>query len=1415
VLVLVNPAHALYGTTPSQGLKNSLASQQQMIVGEGKTATFRVNPAVAGLDMYWEFKRSLKFWGDAVSTGTSELVVRGKDAVYLETLLGGTSEAALSKLEGMRLSTAAGSPAVVSSGGSIQSGSFSSGTYTLKLSAGATVVGSGTSMSFQAVASGSQIVKAGTAYAGVSERYSVVDPEVISIRAASLLDEGTYTAVVKVPVGILTNGTFATAEHRSEPWVLTVNALPLITEHPFVESRFPGQPATLSVGGFFSPETRFTWYARYAGETAWLPLPSGADPRTHVISNVQIADEGDYRVEATNGAGTVVSNSTYMTVERPAFLTLSAEGLSAGTVGVFPGSALSLDVLVTGSLSELPSGLPSGVTFQKLQPGNKWGNIGAPAVLAGTAGYGVASVSEEHEGYYRVSATGKVNGVVYSNVVKVEVYDPIAFTTTKVASVVATAGESFTLTAPVTGYAPQYQWFLNGSTISGATLASFSATAGLFTAGMYSVEVKNSKPDGSPFSAPVTLVVAQVSVNDRPVVEVAENDLVRTFDEGSTLIVTASLSGTPGEVRYQWRKDGKPLLGAGVSGVAYVTSGGTSQVRYTKTGVRPSDEGHYDLVATNAFGVATGPLVRVEVFAVPTLLGSPSVEDVVASSEGEAVFRVNAVGSGTLTYQWYRLPDSGVMDDSLAITAVQDVIGLGTLSSLRLTAALAMNRSKYYVKVSNVSTQRPYSTYSNAAMLKVASKEDLLSIGSIKLNNVTTNGAAQLSLLSANTLRAEAIAIDPGSLKLSYQWRRNGEKIASGLVAASGTVNLTSGTSTFALEYRLPAQLDASSEGVYDLIVDNGVMVVASPSVSLTMDPKIVSVEIPTKVNPSDPLKMSATFVGSASSYKYEWYKGATRVKDATVSGASPFTVEYGISAAANTGTLAAGSYKVRVFAATGGGSVESKPVLVSVANAASITTPPAANVRFNVTSGFTISAKAEGAGLKYQWSRNGASIVDDAILTGGTSDTLTLSGTWSAGLDEAARQQAAQNLVGVYQLKVWNEFSMALSSVVNVSMDKELQVEVIQPGTVDIGGSANLIANASGPGQLSYQWYKDELLIQGATGETLKISPVTKADGGTYHVTVSSSEDPGKKEPSNKVVLGVRDVPRILVAPVSRIVGGAGTTTSKVSFTVVAESRAGGTLGFEWANVGTGTVTSKGNTSTVTVTVPTEATRSESTYSVTVSSVDSADGKVQSGSITLTAKLTVLPSGQVRDKSTTAGSDGVSVHTGWWVYWVKATKSDGSSRNGYYALERESSGGVVTPRRALWVWQLQDAAAPADTYPKDDWLEGDQSVVDAVASERGEFSVLASRVASGSIASGDYAIAGRVEEEGEGALYGAPDFVEGVYSFGAVGSMVEEAVELSWDMEQVYRLDLLGSDLPSVTTELQKVLRDVLLNSD
>jgi hypothetical protein len=624
-------------------------------------------------------------------------------------------------------------------------------------------------------------------------------------------------------------------------------------------------------------------------------------------------------------------------------------------------------------------------------------------------------------------------------------------------------------------------------------------------------------------------------------------------------------------------------------------------------------------------------------------------------------------------------------------------------------------------------------------------------------------------------------------LKLSYQWRRNGENLAGG----AGTVGaVVAGGSEFALAYALPARLDASSDGVYDVIVDNGAGVAVSPSMSVTLDPKIIAVDIPRMVNPSEAVKLSATVAGTLSSYRYKWIRDGVVMASDAVAGGLPFAIEY-------TGTLAAGSYQLRV-GPTDALYVESAPVKVSVAAAAAIVTQPVAPTRVGAGGTFALGVAASGDNLKYQWSRDGAAI---GAVEGGTSAVLSRTG--------------AGNLAGAYQVKVWNDFSMALSNVVNVSVSTELGVDVLAPEPVDIGGSANLIANASGPGTLSYQWSRGGVEIAGATAETLRLSPVAAADRGQYRVKVTSTEGAlvTGTVTSAAATLVVRDVPRILMAPLSRTVQAS--ASGMASFKVVAESREGNPLSYTWREVGSeGTLSATGTQNVSTLNVPVGVTAGTVRhYSVTVSTGTSAN----SGSITLTARLTVLASGSSETKGATAGSDGVSAHTGWWVYWVKATsKSTGEVRNGYYALERELKAGesVVTPKRAVWVWE--PAVEGMSLYPIDRWAAGEQSVMDGVASERGEFSVLASRtVVGGTYQAVDYTIAGRVEEEGEASLYGAPDLVEGVYSAG----VNEFTVELGWDMEQVYLLDLIKTQenvlLDDVEAALKKALGDALISGD
>ncbi|WMJ73976.1 immunoglobulin domain-containing protein [Cytophagaceae bacterium ABcell3] len=57
----------------------------------------------------------------------------------------------------------------------------------------------------------------------------------------------------------------------------------------------------------------------------------------------------------------------------------------------------------------------------------------------------------------------------------------------------------------------------------------------------------------------------------------------------------------------------------------------------------------------------------------------------------------------------------------------------------------------------------------------------------------------------------------------------------------------------------------------------------------------------------------------------------------------------------------------------------------------------------------------------------------------------------------------------------------------------------------VEEGEELTLTVTASGPGELSYQWFRNGQAIEGATGATYTVTEAAVSDAGTYHVVVSN----------------------------------------------------------------------------------------------------------------------------------------------------------------------------------------------------------------------------------------------------------------------------------------------------------------------
>ncbi|AWI08751.1 pectinesterase family protein [Ereboglobus luteus] len=167
----------------------------------------------------------------------------------------------------------------------------------------------------------------------------------------------------------------------------------------------------------------------------------------------------------------------------------------------------------------------------------------------------------------------------------------------------------------------------------------------------------------------------------------------------------------------------------------------------------------------------------------------------------------------------------------------------------------------------------------------------------------------------------------------------------------------------------------------------------------------------------------------------------------------------------------------------------------------ATITTQPAATELVDLDDNITLTVVAAGFDssdtLSYQWRKDGADIDTLANATAATA-SLTITGAQSA--DAGSYDVVITNLGGAVT-------STACALAVNDGSATEIPAITAQPVSLvtDAGDAVTLSVDATGGG-LSYQWYKDGVLIPGATGATLDIANPQASDTGSYHVVITNS---------------------------------------------------------------------------------------------------------------------------------------------------------------------------------------------------------------------------------------------------------------------------------------------------------------------
>jgi large repetitive protein len=306
---------------------------------------------------------------------------------------------------------------------------------------------------------------------------------------------------------------------------------PSITSNPSNLILCNGQSGSFTVNTSCNGSNTFQWQVKVpAGSFTNLSntgIYSGATTATLSLSSVSNAINGnEYRCVVTNDDCSSSSNSNAATFT-----------LNAGATSVInEGSNLSFCApIVSTLLTSSTNG--SSPTYQ-------WKRNGSNISGATNANY-----TATQNGTYTVVITG--GGCSNESNSSVVTFNPLPTASiTQGASVnVCAPTTSTTLNATTNGSSPSYQWKRDGSNISGATNASYSATVN----GAYTVVITSNGCNNESSASNVTF-------SPQPSATLSQGANTQICPPVTTLLITASTNGS--SPTYQWKRNGSTISGA-------------------------------------------------------------------------------------------------------------------------------------------------------------------------------------------------------------------------------------------------------------------------------------------------------------------------------------------------------------------------------------------------------------------------------------------------------------------------------------------------------------------------------------------------------------------------------------------------------------------------------------------------------------------------------------------------------------------------------------------------------------------------------------------------------------------------------------------------------------------------------------
>jgi len=407
----------------------------------------------------------------------------------------------------------------------------------------------------------------------------------LQIRNAALTNTGEYSVIVSNAAGPV----------ASSKAKLSVALPPTITRQPQSQNVLAGSAVPLTVAVSGTEPLRYQW-RRNNSDLA------GATSPTLALSNVAVANAGEYAVVVSNAAGSVTSEIARVTVTQAAQITTqpASETITAG-------QSATLSVVATGT---------APLTYQ-------WRRNGVDLPEANQATLALANVQLAQAGNYQVIVSNAA-GPVTSAGATLTVNVPVTVVEQPQSQTVR-EGERVVLSVVAAGSNPiTYQWQRNGANLAGATGPSLTlASARTSDAGTYRVVVRNVVGAVNSTDAVVRVIVPP-SIQTQPVNQNVPPGASVTFSVGAN-------GDAP--LEFQWKKNG-------------VNISGTAGPSLALNNVQVADAGNYSVVVANAGGAVTSAGASLTLI-LPQETGGPSAQQARDIGEVlEATFDGGSIDSG-------------------------------------------------------------------------------------------------------------------------------------------------------------------------------------------------------------------------------------------------------------------------------------------------------------------------------------------------------------------------------------------------------------------------------------------------------------------------------------------------------------------------------------------------------------------------------------------------------------------------------------------------------------------------------------------------------------------------------------------------------------------------------------------------